>query len=302
MKIVSAGKLSFVFGGLLAISLAAHAEGNSISVSPSATSIKYSGSNVRDKAHEYGIDLDGTIGDAGIRTVYGRSVVSYKLGIPVLHQDHYFLRGSYKFTNVASGTVTTGLNYTYVANDDSTHNTDGVKAYQPTVSYISNDGALYLDLGYAETKYGGIGSLKVTQWTPTIGTSLNDGYDWVQARAFLIHVAASSPLTLASRAQNKSNTSAIDLSWTHYLQDKPWGLASVGLNVLVGERIYAVNGDGGSLSNLADIHKGSVSLSANWSLPGDWNLSTMVSEQKFQEAVSHRYTMRFGYVGLSKKF
>ncbi len=312
MKRVAAGKYSIALGMLLVAALPAQAQENSVTVTPSYTNIGYDGSNARDHAAEYGIDIDGTLGNIGLRTVYSRSIVNYKLGIKELHQDNYFLRGSYKFNNVAGGTLTTGLNYFYVTNTDNSQLTDSVKAYQPTVSYLNEAGNLSLDLSYAHSRYQNnptdptTGKMTVEQWAPGVGFALNDGYEWVQIRGYFINIKPSTVFDRMNRTQNHSRTSAVEVSWTHFLKPNPFNLTSLGVSAVIGSRIYTVTGDSGGLSNLADTQKSAYSLSANWSLPGGWSLSTMVAEQKFQEGgfgpPYGSYKMRFGYVAASKKF
>ena len=285
------------FAALLLLSTA-RGEEVAATLSASATDIAYQHSLIRDRGREHGIDFGASIGDFGVRAVYGKSIVKY-FGSPALDQDSYFVSGVYAFNlRDAQAKVLGGLNLYYVNNNDATRTTDVVNVIEPRLAYVAEEGRLRLELGYARSSYPY--GLRVDQWSPGIMLGLNDGSDVAQLRGTYIDVSTSSP------AQTKTHAASLEATWTHYLEQgdvfKP---RSITLSAMFGERVYAVNSDAGSVGNLADVQKGAFSLTGQWNLPGRWILTGILGEQRFQEkilSVPNGYALRFLFVSVAKQW
>ncbi|WP_295389699.1 hypothetical protein [uncultured Thiodictyon sp.] len=104
--------------------------------------------------------------------------LNYKGGIAALDQAAEFVSGRLNFTpDLLPGRVTLRLDGHQINNNDATNESDDVQVVAPQVSFLSHGKRVYLDLGYAYSAYGqsriGNGSLRVEQWTPTLGLGFN---------------------------------------------------------------------------------------------------------------------------------
>lgn len=256
----------------------------------------YSGALQRDSMSGYGLFLSSDyLEQSGYTLGLNHTDVKAKGGVADTSQNALFVSGRTHFTlDKLPGRLTARLDLHAIDNDDATRNTDGVKAIAPQVSYLSFDKRHYFDLGYAHSSYKN--DLSVNQWTPTAGFGLNDGADWLQLRAWFID--PSNP----ARAQGKSSTTALEMKWTHWLAANAARIDNVKLGLVAGERVYAVDGDAGSVANLADINRGGVSLGAEWKLGKTSTVLAMIGQDRFRNASlapANDYTLNYAYLWLS---
>jgi len=259
----------------------------------------YSGADQRDALSGYGLLLSSDYLERGGYTLgLNRTDVKAKGGVADTKQNALFASGRTHFTlGKLPGRLTARLDLHFVDNDDATRNTDEVTAIAPQVSYLSFDKRRYFELGYAHSSYKN--NLSVNQWTPTVGIGLNDGADWLQLRGWLID--PSNP----ARAQGKDSTTALEMKWTHWLAANAARIDNVKVGLVAGERVYAVDGDAGSVANLADINRGGLSLGAEWKLGKTSTLLAMIGQEQFRNASLtpvDDYALNYAYLWLSSQW
>jgi hypothetical protein len=235
----------------------------------------------------------------GVAVSASSTTVKMLAGLPTLDQSSGFISGYLNFTpDLLSGQLTLRGDVLRADNNDASNETNGVTAYAPQVSFLNFAKTYYLDLGYAASRYGdsssGNGSLAVTQWTPTFGFALNDGYDWLQLRGYDIRFSNS------QRAQNNSATDAVEMKWIHYFSATGWMPEQVQLGALFGQRIYAV--DSGNVYNLADMQQGGVSLAANWLLDTGLHLLLQCGQERYAASGGSAYTGTYAYLAISEQW
>lgn len=182
---------------------------------------------------------------------------------------------------------------------------DGFIIFNPVVSYLKNDKSLYMDLGYAISRYTSNDSSKynvnimhpklniistsessdditIFQWSPTIGMGFDHAINWLQIRAYLIKYSSS------NRVNYKKSTSAIEAKLTHWFaENHAYGLDSISLNILGGQRIYAVDYDSYTLYNSADMQKNSIALGLKWILRSRLNLFMHYGHDNYEDLVDN---------------
>lgn len=253
----------------------------------------YSGSPTRDRMASVGLYLDGQhTNRGGFVLGVNHGEYMFKPGNPDVRQNEFFASGRLSFSPPgAPGRLTARIDFQRLDNDDPTRATDGVNVVAPQLSFLSTDKTWYLDLGYARSDYADStivpGSLRVHQWTPTIGFALNQGFDWVQLRAYVID--SSNP----ARSQNKDSTGALEAKWFHYFTRRGIIPERIQLGALVGNRIYAVDGDAAVVYNLADLQKGALSLNAQWALGQNTSVMLGGSYERYS-AVSGNNAASYG--------
>ncbi|MBU0500379.1 MAG: hypothetical protein KJ558_02035 [Gammaproteobacteria bacterium] len=254
----------------------------------------YSGSVQRDSVTGYGAAVTAEHREKGGATLMlNHTAVKMKPGNADIDQNALFASGRLNFkSGEDGGTLTTRMDVHAIDNDDATKDTDEVTAYAPQVSYLSADKRRYADLGYAHTDYRN--NLSVDQWTPTAGFLLGQN-NWLQVRGWFIE--PSNP----ARAQGKDSTSAVEGKLTHWFGPaQPLGLNNVRLSLLAGERIYAVDQDAGSVSNLSDIQRGSLSLGGEWKIGKTGSaIAILGREQNRNATLGNDYDLTYGYLWLS---
>ncbi|MGQ0708659.1 MAG: hypothetical protein ACT4NV_02810 [Rhodoferax sp.] len=267
-------------------------------LSPSYTTGRYASSEDRSYLIERGLSLSAEYGTTGgISLGWNNAYVAFHSGA---YTDQYSnsLSGHYNFAiPSAPGRWSARLDLHGIHNNDASGDTDKVRALAPQVSWASTDGQLYADLGYARTLYQN--DLSATQYTPTFGFALNDSYDWVQLRGYFI--SGLSP----ARAAGKSSTTATEIKWTHYTSGSDFALmpASFSVGLLGGERLYAVDMDSQSVSNLADIHTGTANLGMVWKLGKQANLFVLVGQARFRKvSTDNNYMLNVGHATFTMDF
>jgi hypothetical protein len=101
-----------------------------------------------------------------------------------------------------------------------------------------------------------------------------------------------------SRAQGKSDTSAVELKWMHWFSGPgPLGINKITLTGLLGERVYAVDPDSAVVYNIADVQKGSVAAASTWRI-NDRNeiLLQFGYEQYTNELIADDYSYPYLYI------
>lgn len=275
-------------------------------ITPQFTYGPYSGAPTRDSMTSTGIYADAQYLERGGITVGAiHTDLKMKQDLPTLRQNGGYLSGRLNFTpDFLPGRITVRADVHQANNNDVTNETDHVSVFAPQVSFLSFDKTKYVDLGYAHSSYGdsniGNGSLTVTQWTPTVGFGFNQGADWLQVRLY------DERISNELRALNKSSTDAVEAKWTHYfLASKGLIPEQVQLGALIGERIYAVDGDSAVLYNLSDMQRGGVLAGAQWKIASNLHLLINGGYDRYETqstGVSTKYNGEYIYTGISAQW
>ena len=254
-----------------------------VSVDVQALATEFGNSVARDSLGLAGAFLTADyLERAGVTVGFNRTQLHYADGSAVTRQNNAYLSGRWSLTpDWASGTLTLRLDAHAASNNEVQSGTDDVVVLAPTVSFLNFRETFYLDLGYAESSYGNLagpaGELTVRQWTPTIGFAFNDKYDWVQLRAYRIDLAG------ARRAQDEPRTSALELKWTHWIENRrALGIDSFRVAVLGGERMFPVDHDAAGLYNLADLQTGGFSVGAEWEAGERNRVLLLLAREKYR--------------------
>ncbi len=229
----------------------------------------------------------------GVSLGVNGSRLTFKNGT-TLDQQAFYGSGRYNlYFDALPGVLTLRMDLHAIQNNDPTGNSDGVSVFAPQISFMNYAKDLYLDIGYARSRYRN--NLYVDQWTPTLGLGFNRASDWVQLRGYFIK-----PSNIL-RAQGKKRTSAAEVKWTHWLDADRWaGLENIQLSGLAGERIYAVDGDAAAVYNLADIQRGTLAMSLQWRITAHTKLMLMGGEERYTDKlIANNYSNRFVYTDLA---
>ncbi len=257
----------------------------------------YSSADQRDSWASAGVVLSADYLEKGGYTL-GVTHASIKgaAGTADIAQNALFASGRLNFTpDSLRGRLTARLDLHAIGNDDATGDTDGVRVVAPQVSYLSFDKRSYVDLGYARSTYRN--SLSVNQWTPAVGFGFNQGADWLRLRGWFIDPSN------AARAQGKDSTTALETKWTHWLAPNRLGIDNLKASLLLGERVYAVDADAGSVANLADIQRGGASLGAEWKVGRAGKLLLQLGQDRYRNAtLADDYKSNYGYLWLSTQW
>lgn len=260
----------------------------------------YSGSLQRASLQNLGIFVRADYLERGGVTIgYNRTSLGGEDAGQDIEQDNIFLSGRWQTTpDWANGQISLRLDGYVISNDDVTGATDDVSVIAPQVSYMNYARTFYADIGYSESSYGDSvlvpDALDVEQWTPTLGFGFNEQRDWLQLRAYLIK--PSSP----ARAQNELDTAALQLNWTHWTTNRFLGIDNFRYSMLLGERVYAVDPDAGSIYNLSDLQTGAAAIGAEW-VPGEQSrVLLLFGVERYEERnIGEEYDSAFAYLNFT---
>ena len=177
------------------------------------------------------------------------------------------------------GRLTAGLYLHYADTDHQSGNSDGVFAVEPRIAWLSGDKRLYVDLGYAYSDYPK--GFHVSQWTPTVGVNL--GPASIRLRHY--HIEPSNP----ALAFGRDDTDATELMLSYRFGPQgPLGINAVYLNLLGGERVYALDSELLYMMPLTSRQTDSYRLGASWRLGKELRLGVMAGSNR-------RHTQRFNF-------
>jgi len=174
---------------------------------------------------------------------------------------------------------------------------DSMDILNPTISFLNYTKTIYADLGYSQSEYGStdpeIGELKVKQWTPTIGFSFNDQYNWLQFRHYNIE------LSNDARSPGVTKTSASEIKLTHWLKNnESSSFNNIQFIMLIGERLFAVDADARKVYNLADMQTSTYSIGGNWKRANKSEFYLYAGLENYEDTFSNEsYSNIFLYSG-----
>jgi len=214
--------------------------------------------------------------------------LSKNAGYEDINQNQYGISG-YKAVPVeaVNGYLGGRLDVQYLNSDDAL--TDNTAIPYVAFTYKSNDGGLYLDLGYAHSAYN---HPDVNQYTATVGASLLNGKSWSQTRFYVID--------LNETTQGQNTTYAVEERLSYYVVPDKLTLSLYGL---LGERIFAYDPDIYEVYNLADVQKGSLGGTVSYQLtPALKVLGDLTWEAYKNHDINDDYSVLYGTVMLSMKY
>jgi len=281
----------------------------------------YNDADLRDSLFGAGIFLGGDYLEKGGFTVgYTYTEVdgtgSGAGSFDTLEENAAYLSGKlHSYPDSLPGKLTWRLD-TYFITDDSSGNgnngngNDGgsnnagldadIGVANPIVSFLNNDKALGLDLGYAYSNYDydGGNEFQAHQLTPTIGFAVGGPANWIQLRGYFIN--------LSDDDLNDGNTDtvAVEAKWTHWFgPGAPLGLYSMGINLMGGERFLAVDPDAAVVYTLADEQQGAVGLNGVWKLGENTSLMLQGGYEQYENRViNNDYDSTYIYLNLTHKW
>lgn len=216
--------------------------------------------------------------------------ISYRLDAYVGHDQRYF-----ETITSTSGMGGSSIRLRYTEQDN-------YWALNPIIAFLNYRKTFYADLGYAFSRYhsteSGEDDVEISQWTPTLGLGINQGYDWLQLRAYYIELSRS------NRVADLRDTTALQVGWTHWFGSvAPLGMHSLQLIGLAGERIYAVDSDAAALVNVPDRQTGLLALAAQWQ-SGEKNTVLLQAgyESYHSSLLDDRYQSLYVYASIARRW
>jgi hypothetical protein len=260
----------------------------------------YSGAQQRAALQNIGLFMRADyLERGGITLGYNRTSLQGDENAPDIEQDNVFVGGRLQLTpDWAEGQLTLRLDGYSISNDDPGGATDDVTVLAPQISFLNYARTFYADLGFSKSSYGDSllipEALDVEQWTPTLGFGFNEQRDWLQLRAFVIRPSSS------ARAQNKRDTAALQVSWTHWTSTGFLGIDNFRYSVMLGERIFAVDPDAGSVSNLSDLQTGAAAIGSEWVPSERTRLLLLIGVERYEDLnIADEYDSVFAYLNFT---
>lgn len=173
-----------------------------------------------------------------------------------------------------------------------------ITAFQPQLAFINHAKTFYADIGYAYSEYDGTSKTEVDQITPTIGFGWNEGYNWLQLRAYLIKIDDT------AFAYSNKRLESLEAKYTYWLKDKATtNMEFIRLSILVGERALAVDPDAGVIYSSADKQKSSLEAGVQWKLSDTLGMLTLVNYSNYvNDTLLDDYKSVLFYVNLQHKW
>lgn len=259
--------------------------------------VDYSGSKFRDGVKEIGgLFAADYLDEGGVTLGYTRTDIKFKAGLPTISQDSYF--GSLRkhlYLDDVPGKITLRADGYLLSNTDSSGATDGINVWATQASFATFDKQYYLDVGYARSAYR---NMFVNQYTPTAGMALFDSDGWLQLRGYFID--PSNP----TLSQGINFTQAAEAKYTHFLTPnglfKPNNLQIAGV---YGNRLYAVDMDAATVTNLSDIQRGGLIIGAEWKFGSATKMLLQGGQNTYvNRNIGDNYESRFLYVNVNTVF
>jgi len=280
----------------------------------------YSGSPYRDSLTLSNFNIDVEMPRQwGVSLGLEKTLIQFKNGIPQYQQNALFL--SYRSSSVPShqlhegamaysrrihlgqpGRYTTRLDFYCVADRNDKHSADNTCIFAPQVSFMRLNRSLYADLGFALEQYAATSQdaepLYVEQWTPTVAMALNaKATHWLQCRVYFMHYSN------VARTQQKDQSKALEIKYAYYpLSVYKIVPSYIETGIVVGERMYSVDRDSNSVSNLSDVEKQAISMNISWRFTRWLALMLNLNRKQFYEQSVYfkdDYLYRSSWLGLA---
>ncbi|MBT4838318.1 MAG: hypothetical protein HON94_13340 [Methylococcales bacterium] len=231
-----------------------------------------------------------------------------------IKQSSVATKFTYNYFTNSSGKIMSQIAYHTVSNDDLTKNTHDVTVIAPRFSYQTFDDSLLMSLDVSQSSYPN--DISVTQLVPSLGVAFNSGFDWLDLKLVavklsdaittsnnnssdVISTATYNAFTLNSSSQytasgsfskNASTTIfenkealALDLKWIHWFgNDSLLNVSSLHVGYMLGEKMFAVDNDAMSVSNLADLQVSNFSVALTWKIKRDYEVMLLWGQSVYK--------------------
>jgi hypothetical protein len=262
---------------------------------------QYSDSELRDNFYSGSAWLNVDYIDIySFAVAYNNLNVNFKNTGPVefdINQQAFAGRFQYYFYNdTLGGKITTQLVAYNVSNDVRPAVAGDIIIVSPKIVYTSYGKGLSMDFEYVWSRYSDNGNLIVQQFAPSIGFGFNKKSDWLMLKAYLI------------RSDNKFITQGEEelisarIKWSHWLSPNAiFGLDNFFIDVLAGERVFAVDNESFTLYNLEGVQQGSVLLGLGWRVGEDFDVTAIAGVEEYKNKfIDNEYRREYLYISLSK--
>ncbi len=272
-----------------------------VSATANGTAGNYSDSKLRDNFYSASAWLNVDYLDYySVALAYTNLKINFKdtdAGEFDITQDAFAGRFQYYFYNdTLGGKITTQLVAHSITNDArAAVAADDVIIIAPKLAYMSYKKDLAIGLEYAWSDYSNNSSFIIQQLTPSIGFGFNRNNDWIQVKAYLI---TSSDKNLS---QNEDSLSSASIKWQHWFNPGPvFGAHNFFIDVLAGERIFAVDNESFSVYNLEAVQQGSVLLGLGWRPGEDVDVTAIAGVEKYKnKIIDNTYNREYLHISLS---
>ncbi len=262
---------------------------------------RYSGSELRDNFYSGSAWLNVDYIDIySFAVAYNKLNINFKdagSGEFAISQDAFAGRFQYYFYNdTLGGKITAQIVAYEISNDALPVQAGGAQIISPKFVYTNYAKNLSLDFEYVWSDYSDNSDLIVEQFASSIGFGFNKNADWVQLKAYLIQ-SDNKILT-----QGEESLSSAAIKWKHWFSPNAFlGLDNLSVDVLAGERIFAVDNETFTVYNLEDVQQGSVLLGLGWRIGEDFDVTAIAGVEKYKnKIIDNEYDREYLYISLTQ--
>ena len=235
-----------------------------------------------------------------VAVAYNNLNVNYTdvgMGSYDINQESVAARFQYNFYNDAlGGKITTQLVAHSVTNDSPLMLSDDVVIVAPKIIYTNYSKTFVIDFEYVYSDYSNNNEFIMEQFSPAIGFGFNKNSDWVQIKAFLIQSSE------RKFSQDEESLTSIKINWQHeFYSPTLFGINDFFIDVLSGERVFAVDNETFSVLNLEGVQQGSVLFGLGWRVGEDFDVAAVVGTEKYKnKLIDDTYNREHLYISLTK--
>ena len=262
---------------------------------------RYSDAELRDNFYSGSAWLNVDYIDIySLAVAYNHLTINSKDAVPGafdVTQDAVAGRFQYYFYNdTLGGKITTQLVAYDISNDAPFTQVGGAQIISPKFVYTNYAKDLSLDFEYVWSSYSDNNDLIVHQFAPSIGFGFNNNLDWLHFKAYLIQ-SDNKFLT-----QGEESLASVAIKWTHgFSPNALFGLDDLFIDVLAGERIFAVDNETFTVYNLEDVQQGSVLLGLGWRVGEDFDITAIAGVEKYKnKIIDNEYNREYLYIRLTR--
>jgi len=262
---------------------------------------KYSGAELRDNFYSGSAWLNVDYIDIySIAVAYNKLNISSKdagSGGFDISQDAFAGRLQYHFYNDSfAGKITAQLVVHDISNNAPATLANNIVIIAPKLAYMHYDKDLYLDLEYVRSDYSNNVDFSIEQIASAIGFGFNKNSDWLQLKGYLIRSGNK------DQSQGEDALTSAGVKWTHWPGPGAiLGLTNFYVDVLAGERIFAVDNESFTVYNLEDVQQGSALLGFGWSPDEDFDVTAIAGIEKYKnKIIDNTYNRGYLYIRLTQ--
>jgi len=173
-----------------------------------------------------------------------------------------------------------------------------IVAVNPLLTFVNSAVTYGFELGYAYSDYrygdSSVNNNQVHQIAPMFGFGFNEKYDWIQMRAYFIH------LTDTSLTHGEADFSSLAFKWKHWFKTTS---NNMGIDVLLGKRMLAVDPDAAMVYSLADQETGAIAIFWQWGDSETTNYTLQLGYAQYEDLlVGNDYNVVYTYFNFSRQW